>query len=387
MKQIGRPKRKSLQNKNNPQQKTYKNIMKKIFMLLAGVLTAGMLFAQEPVIEYDKTEHDFGKINEADGRVTTVFTFKNSGMTPLVLNNVRASCGCTTPKWTKEPVEPGKEGQITVTYNPNGRPGHFNKTITVTSNAKTSTTKLHIKGEVIPKSVKPVDKFPVKMGALGLVTDVMDFGDVKKGAITTNTIGYANQQAEPITLACRNTVDYVFGVPAANAERLDQQYTIEKDKKGDLQLTFDANMFPTYGPMEEKIYLVIDGKEDPKHVITIRANVVEDFSKMTEEQLANAPIVTMANELNLGTFKKGKKAKATFHISNAGQDMLLIHRIIADYDGMTINAAKSVRSGKRGNFTVNFTPTEAGTYELPVTVITNDPKQSVKKVTMRWSVE
>ena len=361
--------------------------MKKIMMLLAGVLTAGMLFAQEPVIEYDKTEHDFGKINEADGRVTTVFTFKNSGMTPLVLNNVRASCGCTTPKWTKEPVAPGEEGQITVTYNPNGRPGHFNKTITVTSNAKTSTTKLHIKGEVIPKSVKPVDKFPVKMGALALVTDVMDFGDVKKGAVTNNTIGYTNQQEAAFTLACRNTVDYVFAVPAANAERLDQQYTIEKNQKNDLQLKFDANLFPTYGPMEEKIYLVIDGKEDPKHVITVRANVVEDFSKMTEEQLANAPIVTMANELNLGTFKKGKKAKATFHISNAGQDMLLIHRIIADYDGMTINAAKSVRSGKRGNFTVNFTPTDAGTYEIPVTVITNDPKQSVKKVNMRWSVE
>ena len=361
--------------------------MKKIFMILAGILTAGMLFAQEPVIEFDKTEHDFGKINEADGRVTTVFTFRNSGMTPLVLNNVRASCGCTTPKWTKEPVEPGKEGQITVTYNPNGRPGKFQKTITVTSNAKTATTKLYIKGEVIPKSVKPVDKFPVKMGELSLVTAELDFGDVKKGAIATNTIGYANQKEEALTLSCNNKINYIIALPAANAEKLNSPLTLEKNQKGDLQITFDTQLFPTYGPAEEVIYLVINGKEDPSYAIKVRANVVEDFSKMTQEQLDNAPILTTANELNLGTFKKGKKAKATFHVSNAGQDPLLIHRIVFDSKNLTITAAKSVRSGKKGNCTVNIQTTDTGSFELPVTIISNDPKQPVKKVTMRWSVE
>ena len=84
-----------------------------------------------------------GKINEADGRVTTVFEFTNEGMVPLVLTNVRASCGCTTPKWTREPIEPGQKGNITVTYNPNGRPGRFQKTVTITSNA-TEPTQRHI---------------------------------------------------------------------------------------------------------------------------------------------------------------------------------------------------------------------------------------------------
>lgn len=357
--------------------------MKKILMILAGVMTAGMLFAQEPVIEYDKTEHDFGKINEADGRVTTVFTFRNTGMSPLVLNNVRASCGCTTPKWTKEPVEPGQEGQITVTFNPNGRPGHFQKTITVTSNAKKETTKLNIKGEVIPKTVKPVDKFPVKMGALSLVTGEMDFGDVKKGAIVTNTIGYANQQEEAFTLAFNNTVNYINVFPALNQEQL----TVEKSQKGDVQVQFDSQLFPTYGPVEETVAVVINGQKDAKHVIKVRANVVEDFSMLTEEQLANAPIMTMSGELNLGTFKKGKKAKAVFHISNAGQNPLLIHRIVADNANVNIAKPKEVRSGKKGNCTVTLMTPDAGSFEMPVTVITNDPKQPVRKVTMRWTVE
>ena len=357
--------------------------MKKILLFFAGMMTAGMLCAQEPVIEYDKTEHDFGKINEADGRVTTVFTFRNTGMSPLVLNNVRASCGCTTPKWTKEPVEPGQEGQITVTYNPNGRPGHFSKTITVTSNAKKETTKLYIKGEVIPKTVKPVDKFPVKMGALSLVTGEMDFGDVKKGAIVTKTIGYANQSDSVFTLAFNNTVNYINVFPALNQEQL----TVDKSQKGDVQVQFDSQLFPTYGPVEETVAVVINGQKDAKHVVKVRANVVEDFSMLTAEQLANAPILTMSNDLNLGTFKQGKKAKAAFHISNAGQNPLLIHRIVVDNEKVSISHPKSVRSGKKGNCTVTLMTPDAGSFEMPVTVITNDPEQPVKKVNLRWSVE
>ena len=142
--------------------------MKRIFSFAATLLFAMVAMGQEPVITFDKTTHDFGKINEADGRVTTVFTFKNEGMAPLVLSNVRASCGCTTPKWTREPIEPGQSGEITVTYNPSGRPGRFQKTVTVTSNATEPTFKLQIKGEVIPKPAKPVDQYPIKMGELSL---------------------------------------------------------------------------------------------------------------------------------------------------------------------------------------------------------------------------
>ena len=91
--------------------------MKKILSVLTLALCATVMMAQQAVITFSKTEHDFGKINEADGRVTTVFEFKNEGMEPLVLSNVRASCGCTTPNWTREPVEPGQTGKITDTNN------------------------------------------------------------------------------------------------------------------------------------------------------------------------------------------------------------------------------------------------------------------------------
>ena len=155
-------------------------------------LVAVAMMAQQPVITFEKTEHDFGKINEGDGRVSVDFEFKNEGMAPLVLSNVRASCGCTTPSWTKEPVEPGQSGKITVTYNPNGRPGRFQKTVTITSNASEPTKKVYIKGEVIPKQAKPVNKYTLAVGELNMKTKVLDLGVIKKGESKTGELEYTN---------------------------------------------------------------------------------------------------------------------------------------------------------------------------------------------------
>ena len=87
--------------------------MKKMIMLVA-ILFSMATMAQEAVMTFNKTTHDFGKINEADGRVTTIFEVKNEGMAPLVLTNVRASCGCTTPKWTRDEVDsyPMKSNEV-----------------------------------------------------------------------------------------------------------------------------------------------------------------------------------------------------------------------------------------------------------------------------------
>jgi len=101
------------------------------------------------VIAFASTVHDYGTIQQgADGAYE--FKFTNKGKTPLILNNVRSSCGCTVPSWTKEPVQPGAGGSIKVVYN-TASIGAFNKSITVSSNAKNSEVMLQIKGNVVAK--------------------------------------------------------------------------------------------------------------------------------------------------------------------------------------------------------------------------------------------
>jgi hypothetical protein len=111
--------------------------------------------------------HNFGVIPEKAGLATYKFEFVNDGDMPLVITSAIASCGCTAPTWSKEPLKPGESGYITVQYNPIGRPGAFVKTVTVHTNGEPSMVLLTIRGEVtegdkpvLPKNIEYVQYFP-----------------------------------------------------------------------------------------------------------------------------------------------------------------------------------------------------------------------------------
>ena len=146
--------------------------MFKRILLISGLILLGMSatyaqseVAQEanpnaPEIAFEADVVDYGTIEQGSNGNRT-FTFTNTGKEPLILKNVRASCGCTTPKWTRNPVAPGEAGEIVVHYDTN-RMGQFHKTITVQSNGKTGTKMLTIKGKVIPKEKN--ETTPLKKG-------------------------------------------------------------------------------------------------------------------------------------------------------------------------------------------------------------------------------
>ncbi len=103
-----------------------------------------------PVISFSKTEHDFGNINEGD-IVETIFSFKNTGKSELIITNARGSCGCTVPQWPKEPIPPGGSGEIKVKFNSNGKPNKQRKTVTLTTNTAQGKETVIIKAQVTPK--------------------------------------------------------------------------------------------------------------------------------------------------------------------------------------------------------------------------------------------
>lgn len=122
--------------------------MKTIFSLfVAFFVLATVSYAQKGVMKFAKETHDFGKIEQGKP-VTHVFEFKNTGADPVVINDAQASCGCTKPNWTREPIMPGKTGTVSATFNA-AAAGQFTKTVTVTSNAEAGQTVLYLKGEVV----------------------------------------------------------------------------------------------------------------------------------------------------------------------------------------------------------------------------------------------
>ena len=124
--------------------------MKKIFLLLM-MLASLVAYAQQeqPEIKFDNTVHNFGTFSEKTPVQTAVFAFTNIGKAPLIINQAIASCGCTIPSYTKEPIMPGEKGTVKVTYNGKGKfPGHFKKSITIRTNGKVEMVRLYIEGDM-----------------------------------------------------------------------------------------------------------------------------------------------------------------------------------------------------------------------------------------------
>ena len=140
--------------------------MKRVFFTLCIVLTAFIAQAQEAPaavssstaeITFEKDVHDFGTVPNG-GNGTYEFKFKNTGKEPLIITNAQGSCGCTVPTYPKNiPIKPGESEVVKVTYDTK-RTGNFTKTVTITSNAKTPSKVITIKGNVEAAPVE--ESFP-----------------------------------------------------------------------------------------------------------------------------------------------------------------------------------------------------------------------------------
>jgi hypothetical protein len=104
-----------------------------------------------PALQFERTEHDFGTINEGQ-KVSYTYKFKNTGAAPLIIQDAKPSCGCTVPEWTKAPIPVGGEGFVKAEFDSNGKPNVQNKTITVTANTWPKQTTLKFKAMVTPKA-------------------------------------------------------------------------------------------------------------------------------------------------------------------------------------------------------------------------------------------
>ncbi|MGV3762521.1 MAG: DUF1573 domain-containing protein [Parapedobacter sp.] len=100
------------------------------------------------VLEVVDDAYDFGTVKEGE-KVKHEFKFTNTGSSPLIISNVQASCGCTTPEYSKNPIAPGDQGMVKVVFNSAGQVGKQHKMITITSNASSEHTMLHLRGEVV----------------------------------------------------------------------------------------------------------------------------------------------------------------------------------------------------------------------------------------------
>lgn len=127
-----------------------KYLLAGMICLVAASFVNGQSAAKGPVITWEKNTHDFGDITQSD-KVEHTFAFTNTGTEPLIITNIQVTCGCTAPKWSKDPIAPGAKSEITVAFNPAGKMGKQNKVVTVVSNAANDENKITFTANILDK--------------------------------------------------------------------------------------------------------------------------------------------------------------------------------------------------------------------------------------------
>lgn len=340
-------------------------------LLVISLAITGFSQSINPSIAFKSEAHDFGTLKEEKGQATHRFEFVNTGSGPLLIQNVTATCGCTAPDWTRQPVPPGGSGFVAATYNPAGRPGAFTKYLFVDSNAEQGRIRLTIKGEVTPKPRSIEDDYRYSMGGLRLKANHLAFGNVN------------NTEEKKYSLEVINTSDQLLNlgfqrIPAHMKIRFVPE-SLKPGQKGTIEATYDAAARNDWGMLIDRVNVTINGVFERNYGLVISANIVEDFSGMSAEELAKAPQVSVDNpEVDFGQMKQTEKFEHNFVLTNTGESTLYIRKIKASCGCTAVQPEKQqVAPGESVKIKTIFNAAgKRGNQNKNVTIITNDPKRS-----------
>lgn len=243
-------------------------MMNRFYALLLLAFMSCSVFAQ-PEIKFDKEKHDFGKVNEADGEARTVFTYTNTGTAPLIIQDVQASCDCTSPAWTQEPVLPGKTGSVTVVYDTKGRPGVFDKTINVYHNAgKAPLTTLQINGEVVGGLVQlPIDAYTYEVpnSTLRFDTKHISLGQLQKDQTVSARVNVLNTGEKEVKIVIEKT--------APHLEVICTPMTVRPGKVARINIVYDASKKQGTGFLVDSIKYTLNGEQNAAYSIAVTAEL------------------------------------------------------------------------------------------------------------------
>lgn len=351
-----------------------------IFLLLFAVNT----FSQEKAakINFDSTIFYFGEINEVDGNVNHTFIFTNTGNIPLNIYDVRSSCGCVSPKWTKEPVLPGETGSIEVVFNPARWPGPFNKSITVKSNAPEGYTVLRIKGNVIGKPLSVEDKYPYVSGNLRFETNHFAFSDIFHNHPKSLNYGVYNASDEKIKISFDDLPAHIFAI--SDPEILDS------NEEGFIKIAYNPIIKNDWDFVMDKINILQNDKDVENNTFTLSANIIEDFSKMTSEDSLNAPSIFVKEKVhNFGNISKNVKTEFNFEIKNTGKSDLIIRKVHASCGCTIVEPEENIiKPGKTSFVKATFnTENLKGEQSKSITVISNDPINNKVVLKLKCNVQ
>lgn len=336
---------------------------------------AALSSTAQPQVTWLERQYDFGVFKEENGKVRCTLRLVNTGTEPLMVIKAQAGCGCTGIDYPETPIEPGDTATVEISYNPSGRPGQFTKQVIIFTNTVTRRTVLEITGNVIPTDATLDKQYPLQAGALRVSQNNIPFGELVKGKNKTLYLSAYNASTDTVVVEARGGKDHIRTAVVPD--------TVPPARVTALTVHYSSRLAPLWGLNVDTLTLVshqpaIADKDSVN--VCVMAQVMEDFSDLTEQQRRDAPVmnVNCGDRIDFGTMKAGETASRTFTITNKGKDKLYIRRLWApEGEGITASADRTeIKRGKSATVTVtvNSAQIKSNMLNVPLTLMCNDPE-------------
>lgn len=356
--------------------------MKNFIFLIVFVATCSFGQKAEPLI-FNETTHDFGTIDEKAGNAVFEFTFTNNSGRPVNIISVAASCGCTTPGWTKETIEPRKQGSIKASFDPRGRPGFFSKTLTVNTNLNGPPVILTIRGNVTNETIEnDISRFTASNGNLRTRTREINFGKI-----------FINRPAAVHQLPMYNAGSKAIridSIKAPNYLKVDLPDTIGPNQRVVMKITYNAILRNQYGFLTDKIELVTNDQTSPRKSYPVFATVEEFFLPVSSEDEGKIPVMSLQSEgLDFGSFAMGTTVEKVLRIRNTGKKELQLRYIQPNCPCITVKTDKEkAKSGDEIKVTISWTGEgKHGAQHKAITFYSTDPVRPVQRLSMTGDIK
>lgn len=346
--------------------------LKYIALCIAAAIS--LVVSAGPHVRWSAVTHDFGAFDEDDGTVTCTFTYVNDGDEPLAITAARATCGCTTPTFTRKAVAPGDSGRVEVSFNPTGRPGRFSKRVYIDFNTDPARSTLTIKGVVIGSANTLRSRYPVDAGDIKLKGDRLMFGEVMTGHSDHQFIDIYNVSASPVEPQWHNLPPCLSVTSSSSV--------ISPGEQESYCLRLDADRAGVYGMYTDTIGVSVNGQAPvPVEIVAV---ITEDFSRLTPAMRASAPRAGLSAEaVDFDRYTPGQPLSATVTLTNHGKDALTVRRAYSLDSAVSVSVDRTrLRKGKSATVTITVDPGHCrdGVINARVQLITNDPDNPVTNI-------
>ena len=353
--------------------------MKHYISIIAAVLLSLCVSkAQERiggVIELDRTIHNFGDIMLSDGPVSCTFTVSNVSDQPIAIYNVVSTCGCTNVKWTKEPIQPKKQGKVSVTYSNDEGAYPFDKTLTMYVSGVKKPVLLKVRGVSMDKKQSLEELYPIAFGPLALRETTIKCGNLEQNEQKTESVMVANLSSKPITVSFTNVSEHLNvkvspnPIPARSTTEMSFTVTASRDLWG-------KNSYMATPLINGRAYAGSNGNNE----LTFNAFTKENFGNISDAEKANGPMPKIkASTFSAGKLKRGQTIHAEFTIVNEGKKPFEVYKVDADASSWSHSSIPAIKPGEKATLKVDINTSDMPDGEVLtiVTLTTNSPSRPI----------